>query len=115
MQMEAHTVGSDILHVTDDSFEDNVLKAELPVLVDYWAEWCGPCKMIAPILDEISADYAGKMSIAKLNIDENPDTPPKYGIRGIPTLMLFKNGNVQATKVGALSKSQLTAFIDSNL
>lgn len=108
-------MGSDILHVTDDSFEDNVLKAELPVLVDYWAEWCGPCKMIAPILDEISADYAGKMSIAKLNIDENPDTPPKYGIRGIPTLMLFKNGNVQATKVGALSKSQLTAFIDSNL
>lgn len=104
-----------ILHVTDDSFEDNVLKAELPVLVDYWAEWCGPCKMIAPILDEISADYAGKMAIAKLNIDENPDTPPKYGIRGIPTLMLFKNGNVQATKVGALSKSQLTAFIDSNL
>jgi thioredoxin 1 len=113
--MEAHTVSTDILHVTDDSFEDNVLKAELPVLVDYWAEWCGPCKMIAPILDEISADYAGKMAIAKLNIDENPDTPPKYGIRGIPTLMLFKNGNVQATKVGALSKSQLTAFIDSNL
>ncbi len=108
-------MGSDILHVTDDSFEDNVLKAELPVLVDYWAEWCGPCKMIAPILDEISSDYAGKMAIAKLNIDENPDTPPKYGIRGIPTLMLFKNGNVQATKVGALSKSQLTAFIDSNL
>lgn len=104
-----------ILHVTDESFEENVLKAEIPVLVDYWAEWCGPCKMIAPILDEISADYAGKMAIAKLNIDENPDTPPKYGIRGIPTLMLFKNGNVQATKVGALSKSQLTAFIDSNL
>lgn len=108
-------MASGILHVTDDSFEDNVLKAELPVLVDYWAEWCGPCKMIAPILDEISADYAGKMAIAKLNIDENPDTPPKYGIRGIPTLMLFKNGSVQATKVGALSKSQLTAFIDSNL
>ncbi|HEY3486604.1 MAG TPA: thioredoxin TrxA, partial [Gammaproteobacteria bacterium] len=88
-------MASGILHVTDDSFEDNVLKAELPVLVDYWAEWCGPCKMIAPILDEISADYAGKMAIAKLNIDENPDTPPKYGIRGIPTLMLFKNGSVQ--------------------
>jgi thioredoxin 1 len=108
-------VSGTILHVTDESFEDSVLKADVPVLVDYWAEWCGPCKMIAPILDEISADYAGKMAIAKLNIDENPDTPPKYGIRGIPTLMLFKNGSVQATKVGALSKSQLTAFIDSNL
>jgi thioredoxin 1 len=107
--------GNNILHVTDDSFEQNVLQSGTPVLVDYWAEWCGPCKMIAPILDEISSDYAGKITVAKLNIDENPETPPKYGIRGIPTLMLFKNGSVQATKVGALSKSQLTAFIDSNL
>jgi thioredoxin 1 len=108
-------VSGNILHVTDDSFEQNVLQSGTPVLVDYWAEWCGPCKMIAPILDEISSDYAGKITVAKLNIDENPETPPKYGIRGIPTLMLFKNGSVQATKVGALSKSQLTAFIDSNL
>lgn len=103
-----------IVHVTDDSFEDQVLKANGPVLVDYWAEWCGPCKMIAPILDEIAKEYSGKVTVAKLNIDENPNTPPKYGIRGIPTLMLFKGGNVEATKVGALSKSQLTAFIDSN-
>lgn len=104
-----------IVYVTDDSFEEEVLKSEVPVLVDYWAEWCGPCKMIAPILDEICADYVGKLKIAKLNIDENPGTPPKYGIRGIPTLMMFKGGDVEATKVGALSKSQLTAFIDSNL
>ncbi|MEJ2346284.1 MAG: thioredoxin TrxA [Gammaproteobacteria bacterium] len=104
-----------IVYVTDDSFEDEVLKSDQAVLVDYWAEWCGPCKMIAPILDEIAGDYTGKLKIAKLNIDENPNTPPKYGIRGIPTLMLFKNGNVEATKVGAVSKSQLTAFIDSNL
>ena len=104
-----------IIYVTDDSFEAEVIKSDQPVLVDYWAEWCGPCKMIAPILDEIAADYAGKLKIAKLNIDENPGTPPKYGIRGIPTLMLFKGGNVEATKVGAVSKSQLTAFIDSNL
>jgi thioredoxin 1 len=103
------------MYVTDDSFEDEVLKSDQAVLVDYWAEWCGPCKMIAPILDEIAGDYSGKLKIAKLNIDENPNTPPKYGIRGIPTLMLFKNGNVEATKVGAVSKSQLTAFIDSNL
>mgnify|MGYP000420294566 FL=1 len=104
-----------IVHVTDASFEEEVLKAQGPVLVDYWAEWCGPCKMIAPILDEVAREYDGKLKVAKLNIDENQKTPAKYGIRGIPTLMLFKGGNVEATKVGALSKSQLTAFIDSNL
>ena len=104
-----------IVHVTDGSFEEDVLNAEDPVLVDYWAEWCGPCKAIAPILGEIAEEYAGRLKIAKLNIDENPSTPPKYGIRGIPTLMLFKEGNVEATKVGALSKSQLSAFLDSNL
>jgi thioredoxin 1 len=104
-----------IVYVTDDSFEDEILKADGPVLVDYWADWCGPCKMIAPILDEIADEYTGRLKVAKLNIDENPNTPPKYGIRGIPTLMLFKGGNVEATKVGAVSKSQLTAFIDSNL
>jgi thioredoxin 1 len=104
-----------IVHITDESFEDDVLKSEQPVLVDYWAEWCGPCKVIAPILGEIAEEYAGKLQVAKLNIDENPATPPRYGIRGIPTLMLFKGGNVEATKVGALSKSQLSAFLDSNL
>ena len=104
-----------IVHVTDGSFEEDVLKAEDPVLVDYWAEWCGPCKAIAPVLGEIAEEYAGRLKIAKLNIDENPSTPPKYGIRGIPTLMLFKDGNVEATKVGALSKSQLSAFLDSNI
>ena len=104
-----------IVYVTDDSFEQDVLQSDVPVLVDYWAEWCGPCKMIAPILEEVVAEYDGKLKIAKLNIDENPNTPPKYGIRGIPTLILFKNGDVEATKVGALSKSQLTAFIDSNI
>ncbi len=108
-------MSSDIVYVTDDSFEQEVLQSDIPVLVDYWAEWCGPCKMIAPILDEIVADYAGKLKIAKLNIDENSATPPKFGIRGIPTLMIFKDGDVEATKVGALSKSQLTAFIDSSL
>lgn len=104
-----------IIHVTDAGFETEVLKAEGPMLVDFWADWCGPCKMIAPILDEISKEYEGRLTVAKLNIDENPATPPKYGIRGIPTLMLFKGGSVEATKVGAVSKSQLTAFIDSNL
>ena len=104
-----------IVHLSDDSFEAEVLQSSLPVLVDYWAEWCGPCKMIAPVLDEIAEEYAGKIKLAKLNIDENPNTPPRYGIRGIPTLMIFKDGDVEATKVGAVSKSQLTAFIDSNL
>ncbi len=108
-------MSDDIIYVTDATFESEVLNASDPVLVDYWAEWCGPCKMIAPILDEIANEYTGKIKIAKLNIDDNPNTPPKYGIRGIPTLMLFKDGNVEATKVGALSKSQLTAFIDSNI
>lgn len=104
-----------IVYLSDDSFETEVVNAAEPVLVDYWADWCGPCKMIAPILDEIAEEYAGKLKVTKLNIDENPATPPKFGIRGIPTLMLFKDGNVEATKVGAVSKSQLTAFIDSNL
>jgi thioredoxin len=104
-----------IVHVTDESFESQVLKSDSPVLVDYWAEWCGPCKLIAPVLEEIATEYSGRLKVAKLNIDENPDTPPKYGIRGIPTLMLFKNGHVEATKVGALSKSQLSAFLDGNL
>ncbi|HRO36563.1 thioredoxin TrxA [Thauera sp.] len=104
-----------IHHVTDGNFDSEVLQSQIPVLVDYWAEWCGPCKMIAPILDDVAKDYAGKLKVAKLNIDDNQDTPAKYGIRGIPTLMLFKGGNVEATKVGALSKSQLTAFIDSNI
>jgi len=103
-----------IIAVTDDSFEEDVLKSEIPVLVDYWADWCSPCKQIAPILDELAPEYVGKVTIAKLNIDENPKTPVKYGVRGIPTLMLFKAGEVENTKVGALSKSQLTAFLDSN-
>ena len=104
-----------IVHLSDAGFERDVLDSAKPVLVDYWAEWCGPCKMIAPILEDIAEEYDGRVTIAKLNIDENPATPPKYGIRGIPTLMLFKNGTVEATKVGALSKSQLTAFLDSNI
>ncbi|WP_297846236.1 thioredoxin TrxA [Pseudomonas sp.] len=109
-------MSSDLIkHVSDASFESEVLKATGPVLVDYWAEWCGPCKMIAPVLDEIAGTYEGKLTIAKLNIDENQETPAKHGVRGIPTLMLFKNGEVAATKVGALSKSQLTAFLDSNI
>ncbi len=109
-------MASDLIkHVTDQSFGTDVLNADKPVLVDYWAEWCGPCKMIAPILDEVSKDYDGRLQIAKMNVDDNREVPAKFGIRGIPTLMIFKNGNVEATKVGALSKSQLTAFIDSNL
>lgn len=108
-------MSKNIFYVTDITFDSEVLKGEVPVLVDFWAEWCGPCKMIAPILDEIATEYEGKVKVAKLNIDDNPGTPPQFGIRGIPTLMLFKNGKVAATKVGAVSKSQLTAFIDSNL
>ncbi len=104
-----------IKYVTDATFDAEVTQAALPVLVDYWAEWCGPCRMIAPILDEIAKEYAGRLTIAKLNVDENQQTPQKFGVRGIPTLMLFKNGNIEATKVGALSKSQLTAFIDSHI
>ena len=104
-----------IKHVSDASFEQDVLKADYPVLVDFWAEWCGPCKMIAPILDEVSRDYDGRLQVAKLNVDENGGTAAKFGVRGIPTLMLFKNGAVVATKVGALSKSQLTLFLDSHL
>ncbi|OGS92418.1 MAG: thioredoxin [Gallionellales bacterium GWA2_60_18] len=104
-----------INYVSDATFDAEVLQSPLPVLVDYWAEWCGPCRMIAPILDEIAQEYAGRLTVAKLNVDENQQTPQKYGIRGIPTLMLFKNGNIEATKVGAVSKSQLTAFIDSHI
>ena len=104
-----------IKHTTDATFEADVLKSGQPVLVDYWAEWCGPCKMIAPILDEVATSYAGKLQIAKMNVDDNRDIPAKYGIRGIPTLMIFKDGQLAATKVGAMSKSQLTAFIDQQL
>ena len=103
------------VQITDANFESEVLQSENPVLVDYWAEWCGPCKMLAPILDEVASEYAGKLTVAKLDIDSNPNTPPKFGIRGIPTLMIFKEGNVAATKVGAMSKSQLSAFIDENI
>ncbi|HOM14695.1 MAG TPA: thioredoxin TrxA [Rubrivivax sp.] len=104
-----------IKHVSDSTFDSDVLRSDKPVLVDYWAEWCGPCKMIAPILDEVSQQYDGRLQVAKMNVDENRDVPAKFGIRGIPTLMLFKDGELAATKVGALSKAQLTAFIDGHL
>ena len=104
-----------IVHTSDSSFEADVLKSSKPVLLDFWAEWCGPCKMIAPILDEVAKEYGDRVQVTKINIDENPQTPPRFGIRGIPTLMLFKDGKVEAQKVGALSKSQLTAFLDEKL
>ena len=104
-----------IINTTDSTFANDVLKSDKPVLLDFWAEWCGPCKMIAPILNELAPVYADRVRIAKLNIDENPQTPPKFGIRGIPTLILFKNGTVEAQKVGAVSRSQLAAFLDSHL
>lgn len=108
-------MSANIIAVTDDSFENEVLNSKLPVLIDFWAEWCGPCKMIAPILDDIAGLYQDKLKVAKINIDDNSATPQKYGVRGIPTLMLFKNGELESTKVGAISKSQLTAFLDSHL
>lgn len=109
-------MASDLIkHVSDSSFESDVLQASLPVVVDFWAEWCGPCKMIAPILDEVATSYQGKVQITKINVDENRDIPAKFGIRGIPTLMVFKGGQLAATKVGAMSKAQLTAFIDQQL
>ena len=108
-------MSDNIVHTSDTEFDGDVLKSDKPVLVDYWAEWCGPCKMIAPILTEIADEYGDRIKVCKLDIDANQETPPKYGIRGIPTLMLFKNGEVEATKVGALSKSQLAAFLDSNI
>lgn len=108
-------MSDNITTLTDDSFDVDVLQSDVPVLVDYWAEWCGPCKMIAPVLEEIAEEYAGKLKVAKLNIDHHDATPPKFGIRGIPTLMIFKGGQIEGTKVGALSKSQLTAFIDSTI
>jgi len=108
-------MSDNILTVTDASFEEDVLKSDVPVLVDFWAEWCGPCKMIAPVLEDIAEEYAGKLKIAKLNIDQNEETAPKFGIRSIPTLILFKNGNAEATKIGAMSKSDLASFIEQSL
>ena len=108
-------MAENILNVNDDSFDEDVLNSDMPVLIDYWAEWCGPCKIIAPTLEEVASEYDGRVKVAKLNIDDNPETPPKYAIRSIPTLMLFKGGQVEATKVGAVSKAQLTAFLDENL
>jgi thioredoxin 1 len=108
-------MSENITNVTDSNFEMEVINSDTPVLLDYWAEWCGPCKMIAPILEDIASEYNGKIKVAKINIDDNPATPAKYGVRGIPTLMIFKSGSIEATKVGALSKSQLSAFIDSTI
>ena len=108
-------MNENIIHTSDANFQDDVINSDTPVLVDYWAEWCGPCKMIAPLLDEVATEYTNRLKICKIDVDANLETPPKYGIRGIPTLMLFKNGEVEATKVGALSKSQLQAFLDSNI
>ena len=108
-------MAENILHTRDEGFDTDVLQSDKPVLVDYWAEWCGPCKMIAPILEEVASEYGEKIKVCKMNIDENQETPPRYGIRGIPTLILFKNGEVEATKVGALSKTQLQSFLDDNI
>ena len=115
ISIKALIMSNEIIHLSDETFKKEVIESSIPVLVDYWAEWCGPCKMIAPILEALISEYDGKIKIAKLNIDENPQTPTKYGIRGIPTLMIFKDGNIESTKVGALSKSQLIAFIDSTI
>ena len=108
-------MAENILHTSDEGFDTDVLQSEKPVLVDYWAEWCGPCKMIAPILEEVASEYGERIRVCKMNIDENQETPPRYGIRGIPTLILFKNGEIEATKVGALSKTQLQSFLDDNI